>query len=145
MKNQICFILFFCLTFCFVKIDFAFENDSTSKKNIDSTKYGNNFDRAEIMPAYPGGIGAMMKFLYSNLKYPLVAKKNKLEGKVIVKFYIDIDGFVKEPFVLQDGVGGGAAEEAIRLVSSMPKWIPGTQGGKPVKVYYTLPIAFKLK
>ena len=135
MKKLIYYSLFIGCLLISTKKNFANNSDTiTTVKKVQ-----------EIMPTYPGGAVAMMKFISSNLKYPLVAKKNKLEGKVIVKFYIDIDGFVKEPFVLQDGVGGGAAEEAIRLVSSMPKWKPGTQGGKPVKVYYTLPIAFLLK
>ncbi len=129
----------------FANNNFAFGNDSTFVKDTDSTKYGINFNHADVMPSYPGGVVEMLKFLSFNLKYPAVAKKNKLEGKVKVKFYIDIDGYVKEPFILNDGVGGGAAEEAIRLVSSMPKWTPGTQGGKPVKVYYVLPVTFKLK
>ena len=102
------------------------------------------FDRAEVMPAYPGGIAAMMKYLSTNIRYPAIANENGLEGKVIVKFYVDKDGTVREPVVLKDGVGGGCGEEAIRVVKAMPKWTPGLQRGNPVKVYYTLPVTFKL-
>ena len=103
------------------------------------------FERAEVMPAYPGGPAEMMKFLGKNIKYPSLARENGLEGKVIVKFYVDTDGSVRNPEVLKDGVGAGAADEAIRVVKAMPKWTPGTQRGKNVKVYYVLPVTFKLQ
>jgi len=135
MRKIIYCILFICFTFCLAKMNFAINNDTIMPI----------FKVEEVMPTYQGGIAAMMKFLYSNLRYPIEAKKKKLEGKVTVKFYIDKDGSVKEPIVLKDGVGGGAAEEAVRLVGSMPNWNPGTQGGQPVKVYYTLPVTFKRK
>ncbi len=96
------------------------------------------------MPTYPGGAVELMKFLAKNIRYPALARENGLQGKVIVKFYIDIDGSVKELAVLKDGVGGGCAEEAVRVISIMPKWTSGSQKGTPVKVYYTLPISFKL-
>ncbi|HUM52414.1 MAG TPA: TonB family protein [Chitinophagales bacterium] len=102
------------------------------------------FDRAEVMPNFPGGIAELMGFLKKNILYPSLARENGLEGKVIVKFYVDTDGTVREPVVLKDGVGGGCADEAIRVIKKMPKWTPGTQRGKPVKVYYTLPVSFKL-
>ena len=96
------------------------------------------------MPNFPGGITELMGFLKKNILYPSLARENGLEGKVIVKFYVDTDGTVREPVVLKDGVGGGCADEAIRVIKKMPKWTPGTQRGKPVKVYYTLPVSFKL-
>jgi len=96
------------------------------------------------MPTYPGGPVEMMKFLSKNIKYPSLARENNLEGKVIVKFYVDTDGTVKSPEILKDGVGGGCADEAVRVVKTMPKWSPGTQRGKNVKVYYVLPVTFKL-
>ena len=68
------------------------------------------FDRAEVMPVYPGGIPELMKFLQKNIRYPSLARENGLEGKVIVKFYIDTDGTVREPAVLKDGVGGGCGD-----------------------------------
>jgi protein TonB len=103
------------------------------------------FDRAEVNPAFPGGPTELLKFLQKNIKYPNLARENGLEGKVIVKFYVDTDGTVRDPQVLKDGVGGGCAEEAIRVCKSMPKWTPGSQRGKNVKVYYTLPVTFKLQ
>ncbi|MDB5228808.1 MAG: TonB family protein [Bacteroidota bacterium] len=103
------------------------------------------FDRAEVMPSYPGGVPELMKFLQKNIRYPSLARENGLEGKVIVKFYVDTDGTVREPVVLKDGVGGGCGDEAIRVIRSMPKWTPGSQRGKTVKVFYTLPVTFKLQ
>ncbi len=102
------------------------------------------FDRAEVMPAYPGGPAAMLKYLANNIRYPSLARENGLEGKVTVKFTVDKDGSIKDPIVLKDGVGGGCADEAIRVIKTMPKWSPGLQRGNPVKVYYILPVSFKL-
>lgn len=104
------------------------------------------FDRAEVQPRFPGDDpNGLVKWLIKNIKYPNIARENGLEGKVIVKFYVDVDGTVRDPVVLKDGVGGGCAEEAIRVCKAMPKWIPGSQRGKNVKVYYTLPVNFKLQ
>jgi TonB family protein len=102
------------------------------------------FTKVDTMPKFPGGVPELMTFLFKNLNYPKVAREKNLEGKVITKFYIDIDGTVKNPIVVKDGVGGGCAEEAIRVIKKMPKWLPGIINGKKVKVYYTLPISFKL-
>ncbi|HRB92485.1 MAG TPA: TonB family protein, partial [Chitinophagales bacterium] len=134
------------------------EGDKEAKAIVTDEKPGNGpaapepeqpkepeiFDRAEVMPTYPGGPVEMMKFLSKNIKYPSLARENNLEGKVIVKFYVDTDGTVKSPEILKDGVGGGCADEAVRVVKTMPKWSPGTQRGKNVKVYYVLPVTFKL-
>jgi TonB family protein len=121
-------------------------SQNVTSTNVDSMmfKMPEIFDRAEVQPAYPGGVGELMKFLQENIKYPPEAVKNMAVGKVIVKFYIDVDGAVREPVILKDGVGFGCADEAIRVVKAMPNWTPGSQRGKLVKVYYTLPITFKL-
>lgn len=118
--------------------------DAAATSEPETTKEPEIFDRAEVMPQFPGGVVAMMKYLKDKLIYPSVAKENGLEGKVIVKFYIDTDGSVKELMILKDGVGGGAGEEALRLVNNMPKWSPATQRGKPVKAFYTIPVMFRL-
>ena len=110
-----------------------------------TTKEPDIFDRAEVMPSFPGGLNALIKYFHDNIKYPSLARESGLEGKVIVKFYVDIDGTVRDPQVIKDGVGGGSADEAVRVCKSMPKWTPGSQRGKNVKVYYTLPVIFKLQ
>lgn len=98
----------------------------------------------EVMPKFPGGVPALMKFISANINPKNITKNtNDIDGKVIVKFYIDIDGSVKDPVVLKNNTGVPECEtEAIRIVSKMPKWIPGSQKGKSVKVYYTLPVTF---
>ena len=103
------------------------------------------YDSVEIMPEFPGKMKGLTSFVEKNIIYPKQAEKNGLEGKVVVKFYIDIDGSVKNPVILKDGVGEGCREEVIRVVNLMPKWKPGSKDGKIVRVYYTLPVFFKIK
>ncbi len=102
------------------------------------------FTIVEEMPAFPGGEAALMKFLGNNIKYPAIAKDAGIQGTVFVTFVVDEGGNVKDVRVLRS-IGGGCDEEAIRVVQSMPKWAPGKQRGKPVKVQYNLPIRFTLK
>ena len=86
----------------------------------------------------------MLKFIYSNIKYPAAAREAGIQGKVIIQFIIEKDGSVSEIKTLRD-IGGGAAEEAVRVMESSPKWVPGKQRGKNVRVQYTLPVSFKLE
>ena len=102
------------------------------------------YEKTEVMPSYKDGVDELFNFISQNLKYPYLAKENKLEGKVIVKFYVDEFGKIRNPIIIRDGVGGGASEEALRIINEMPLWIPGMQNWKKVKVYYVLPIAFYL-
>jgi TonB family protein len=102
------------------------------------------YSKADVMPEFPGGSTKLMAFLAANIRYPKEARDKGHEGKVVVKFYIDTDGSVKAPVIVKDGVGLGAAEETIRIIKLFPKWKPGLLDGKPVRVYYTLPITFSL-
>lgn len=95
------------------------------------------------MPEFPGGMEAMMHFLSDNIRYPEKAKDDNIEGRVFIQFVVEKDGSIGEVKLLR-GIGGGCDEEAIRVVKAMPKWTPGQQDGKAVRVYYTLPIFFKL-
>jgi TonB family protein len=97
----------------------------------------------ENMPKYPGGDDARIKFLGENIKYPQKDKENGIQGTVYVTFIIETDGSVSNVGVLR-GIGGGCDEEAIRVVRIMPKWNPGTQSGKAVRVQYNMPIKFTL-
>lgn len=101
------------------------------------------FVLVETMPEFPGGENAMYKYLVDNLKYPEQAKKEKITGKVYISFVVERDGSISNAEVLR-GIGGGCDEEALRVVRNMPKWKPGTQRNKPVRVQYTLPLNFKL-
>ena len=107
----------------------------------DTTK---TFDVVEQMPEFPGGQTALMEFLMQTMKYPKDAMEAQVEGRVIVTFVVDAQGNVVEPKVLKK-VHPSLDAEAVRVVSAMPKWKPGRQSGKAVRVKYTIPIVFKLK
>ena len=95
------------------------------------------------MPQYTGGEEAMMKYVAENIKYPQAAKDKNISGRVFVSFVIEKDGSVSNVKVVR-GIGGGCDEEAARVIKEMPKWKPGMQKGKPVRVNYMMPIFFKL-
>lgn len=99
---------------------------------------------AENSPEFAGGMEALSKFIADNIRYPEQAKRDNIQGKVLVRFAIDADGSVADAEVLR-GIGGGCDEEALRVVNAMPKWKPGRVNGNPVRVQYTLPITFKLQ
>lgn len=95
------------------------------------------------MPQYPGGEKAMMEYVAKNVKYPQEAKDKEIQGRVFVSFVVEKDGSVDEVKVMRS-IGGGCDDEAVRVVKAMPKWEPGKQDGKPVRVSYMMPINFKL-
>ena len=102
------------------------------------------FQIVEEMPAYPGGEQKLMEFIAKGIKYPQIARETGIQGRVFVGFVIEPDGSVSNVKVLR-GIGGGCDEEAMRVVKSMPKWKPGKQRGKAVRVSYMLPVNFKLQ
>ena len=102
------------------------------------------FQVVEEMPQFPGGLSEAMKFLAKNIKYPVEAQQAKIEGRVIVRFVVGRDGSVSNVKVVR-GVSPELDAEAVRVVSLMPKWIPGKQRGKAVAVKYTMPIMFRLQ
>lgn len=85
----------------------------------------------------------IIDYLSKNIKYPQEAQKKGIEGRVFVRFVVNEDGSLSDFTVLR-GIGGGCDEEAVRVLKSMPPWIPGKQNGKKIKVYYSQPITFKL-
>ncbi len=101
------------------------------------------YEICEVMPQFPGGEQAMMKFVSSNVHYPEEAKDKGINGRVLVSFVVEKDGSVTEVEV-RKGIGKICDEEAVRVVKAMPKWTPGMQDGKPVRVHYNLPFYFKL-
>lgn len=101
-------------------------------------------DIVETMPSFQGGIGEFYKFVGKNLKYPAQARRMGIEGRVFVHFVIDEDGSLSDIKVVR-GIGAGCDEEVIRIVNKSPKWNPGKQRGRPVKVRMMLPITFKLQ
>ena len=102
------------------------------------------FDIVEHMPDFPGGQAALMKYLASNIKYPTIAQENGTQGRVIVQFVVNRDGSIVDARVARS-VDPYLDREALRVVNSMPKWKPGMQRNKPVRVLYTLPVMFRLQ
>ena len=102
------------------------------------------FDVVEQQPQYPGGMGALNQWLGSNIKYPVMAAENGIEGRVVVQFVVERDGSVSGVHVVR-GVDPSLDKEATRVVSAMPKWIPGKQNGSAVRVKYTVPVTFRLQ
>lgn len=102
------------------------------------------FEAVEQMPSFPGGISALMQYLSKNIKYPPVAEEMCIQGRVICTFVVERDGGVSDIRIAK-GVDPSLDKEAIRVVSAMPKWIPGKQNGQSVRVRFTLPVTFRLQ
>lgn len=102
------------------------------------------FQVVETMPSFPGGDADLFKFLSTNVKYPVIAQENGIQGRVICQFVVNKDGTIVDVEVVRS-VDPSLDKEAIRVIKSMPKWSPGKQRGKPVRVKYTLPVNFKLQ
>ena len=107
---------------------------------IDSTLI---FNHVEEMPRFPGGEPALMKWLSGNINYPKEAQEKGIQGRTTIRFVVTPDGLIKDVKVVK-GFDPVCDEEALRVVNTMPKWIPGKQNGKAVYVYYSLPIVFRL-
>ena len=102
------------------------------------------FDVVEQMPSFPGGMAALMAYLQKSIKYPPVAEENGIQGRVVCTFVVERDGSVTDVRVAKS-VDPSLDKEAVRVVSAMPKWIPGKQNGQSVRVKYTLPVTFRLQ
>lgn len=102
------------------------------------------FTVVEQMPSFPGGEAALMQYLSKNIKYPPFAEENNIQGRVICTFVVERDGSVSDIRIARS-VDPSLDKEAIRVVSGMPKWIPGRQNGQMVRVKYTLPVTFRLQ
>ena len=102
------------------------------------------FQVVEEMPEFPGGMAECMKFLGKNIKYPTISQENGVQGRVIVQFVVNRDGSIVDPVVVR-GVDPYLDKEALRVIATMPKWKPGKQRGKAVRVKYTVPVMFRLQ
>ena len=114
--------------------------DATDVKMVNNDSI---YQMVEVMPEFPGGTAKMMDYLSKNIKYPEEAKEKGISGRVFLSFVIEKDGAVSNVKVAK-GIGKECDDEALRVVKAMPKWKPGLQKGKPVRVNYMLPIFFKL-
>ncbi|WP_255046587.1 M56 family metallopeptidase [Lacihabitans sp. CS3-21] len=101
------------------------------------------FTAVEQNPEFVGGQAKMYQYLGENIKYPAAAQRANISGRVFVKFVVEDDGSIGDVNVMK-GIGFGCDEEAIRVVKSMPRWKPGVQNGKNVRVYYNMPIVYRL-
>ena len=99
----------------------------------------------ESMPEFPGGAQAMMRYIAENIKYPVIAQENGIQGRVICQFVVEKDGKVSDIQVVRSSGEASLDKEAQRVIGSMPRWKPGKQRGKPVRVKYTLPVNFRLQ
>lgn len=102
------------------------------------------FDVVEQMPSFPGGQSALMQYLANNIKYPVVAQENGVQGRVVVSFVVERDGSITDVQVVRS-VDPSLDREAQRVVKSMPRWIPGKQNGQAVRVKYNVPVSFRLQ
>jgi TonB family protein len=126
-----------CLALLFTSLTLYGQQDS-----VRNPKALEVFD-IEKAPEFPGGEKAMMQFLYDHIKYPKLALENMVKGTVVISFVIDRDGSITDSYILKD-IGAGCGSEALRVVNSMPTWIPGHAKGGPVRVKYSLPIHFNV-
>ena len=108
---------------------------------VEETKV---FDVVEEMPQFPGGSSALFEYLSKNIKYPVVAEENGVQGRVVVTFVVERDGSITDVKVVKS-VDPSLDKEAQRVVKSMPHWIPGKQNGSAVRVKYTVPVTFRLQ
>ena len=111
------------------------------EKDFDDDKI---FVGVESQPSFPGGDIARIRFLYENIQYPAMARETGIQGRVYITFVVEKDGSITDVRLLK-GIGGGCDEESIRVVKAMPKWIPGKQRERPVRVQFILPIKFTLR
>jgi protein TonB len=108
---------------------------------VEETKV---FDVVEEMPQFPGGSAALFEYLNKNIKYPVVAEENGVQGRVVVTFVVERDGSITDVKVVRS-VDPSLDKEAARVVKSMPRWNPGKQNGSAVRVKYTVPVTFRLQ
>ena len=117
---------------------------ANAQKTVVSQSNQNVYDQVEEMPEFPGGMPALIEFLQTNIKYPEDAIKQDVGGRVMVMFVVETDGSISNVRVARK-VFPSLDKEAVRVVKAMPKWKPGKEKGRPVRVNYTLPVVFSVK
>lgn len=123
-----------------IRIDAPIGIDAADTSSANRSKI---FTAVEQEPSFPGGIEQFYRFLQSNIRYPAKAFENNVQGKVFLTFVVEKDGSLTDIKVVR-GIGSGCDEEARRVITISPKWKPGIQNGRPVRVQYTMPISFTL-
>ncbi|MFT5885502.1 MAG: protein TonB [Arcticibacterium sp.] len=116
----------------------------TKPAGLGKPKEEQIFTAVEQAPEFPGGVKEMYNFINSKIKYPPAAQRANISGRVFVKFVVEKDGSIGKIDILK-GIGFGCDEEAERVIKSMPKWNPGRQNGKNVRVFFTMPVFYQLE
>jgi TonB family protein len=121
-------------------------NDATAVNSKIPEKLNGEviFTGVETPPEFKGGAKEMYKYIGQNMKYPKDAQTRGIDGRVFIKFIVDKEGNVQNPVILK-GVDPSLDAEAIRVISELPQWDPGFQNGKPVNVFFTTPVVFRLE
>lgn len=120
-------------------------NSSNSNKVVEKPENDKKvYDVVEVMPSFPGGHFALVNWISTNMKYPVVAEENGVQGRVTLTFIIERDGSIGDVRVV-NSVDPSLDKEAIRLIKTMPRWNPGTQNGDPVRVKFTMPLTFRIQ
>ena len=114
--------------------------ESSAPKKVFTGKV---YEIVEDMPTFPGGVTELMNYLSKNTHYPAATKRDGIQGRVVVSFIVEPDGSISNAKLVRS-IDANLDQEALRVVSEMPNWTPGKQGGNAVRVRYSLPIAFKL-
>ena len=132
-------ILLLCVLFL------ALGAQAQSVDNVNSNAAKESvYDQVEVKPEFPGGMPALVKYLQENIKYPSAALAEKAQGKAFVRFVVEKDGTITNTEIIKSTGNIYLDKEALRVASNMPKWKPGMQQGKPVRVFFMLPVSFKL-
>ena len=118
-------------------------NSSVMSPSVENPMSGWMGDVVEHNPSFPGGQQALLEFLRENVKYPEQALKDSIEGRVVLSFVVETDGSLTDPKVVR-GVHPLLDAEALRVLKLMPRWEPGNQGGKEVRIKYNMPVTFKM-
>ena len=126
-----------------IQAQIAVENGNATDCATTEPVY--DFQKVDKQPKFPGGMTSLQSYINRSLKYPQVSRENNSQGRVIVRFIIDSNGIVISPQVVRSSGDFYLDMEAVRVIESMPKWKPGKHKGKPVCVYFTMPIVFSLK
>ena len=135
--KRVLFILALLFTYVMVNA----QSNTGSKEKTSNEKI---YDVVEMPPSFPGGQAALLAWIASHVNYPQKAMESRIEGRVIVGFVIECDGSVSQAKIIRS-VDPLLDDEAIRVVMGMPKWTPGRQNGKNVRVKYNVPVNFRLQ
>ena len=140
-KSNLLLLLFFLAPLLvFSQADSAKYEKMTGKLDTTLVK----FNMLEQAPQFKGGMHGFAAYLKENLVYPKQAQRNGTSGKVILSFVVEKDGSITDVTVVE-GIGDGCDEAAVKALKKSPKWLPGVQDGRPVRVKYNIPLAFGLK